>query len=91
MIQNESDKAWCTLSQVVNLGNYENVRVEVGYSKTIKEGDDPIKVVRQIEEDLEDLLVRKIEQIKSDDVTPKRKKRRRSMYDNMDATESDIY
>ena len=88
MIQNENDKAWCTLSQVVNLGNYENVRVEVGYSKTIKEGEDPIKIVSQIEEDLEDFLVRKIDEIKGVDNKPKKRKRKHS---DCDATESDIY
>jgi len=88
MIQNENDKAWCTLAQVVNLGNYENVRVEVGYSKTIKEGEDPIKIVRQIEEDLEDLLVRKIDKIKGVNNKPKKRKRKHS---DCDATESDIY
>jgi hypothetical protein len=90
MVHNENDKAWCTLSQVVNLGNFENVRVEVGYSKTIKDGDDPIEVVRAIEEDLEDFLVSKIEQIKGVD-KPVKKRKRKSRYDDVDATESDIY
>jgi hypothetical protein len=66
------------------------VRVEVGYSKTIKDGDDPIEVVRAIEEDLEDFLVSKIEQIKGVD-KPVKKRKRKSRYDDVDATESDIY
>ena len=73
---NDGDKAWVTLSQVINLGNYENLRIEVGYSKTIKQGDNPIELVRAIEEDLEDLLIEKVEQICGKDEKPKRTRKR---------------
>ena len=73
---NDGDKAWVTLAQVINLGDYENIRIEVGYSKTIKFEDNPIDIVNQIEEDLEDLLVRKVEQIKGTNETPRRRRNR---------------
>ena len=77
MIHNDEDKAWVTLSQVVNLGNFENIRIEVGYSKTIKSGEEPIDIVREIEEDLESLLVEKVNEIYGKDEKPKRKRRKR--------------
>ena len=77
MIHNDEDKAWVTLSQVVNLGNFENIRIEVGYSKTIKSGQEPIDIVREIEEDLESLLVEKVNEIYGKDEKPKRKRRKR--------------
>ena len=77
MIHNEEDKAWVTLSQVINLGNFENIRIEVGYSKTIKSGEEPIDIVREIEEDLESLLVEKVNEIYGKDEKPKRKRRKR--------------
>jgi len=77
MIHNDEDKAWVTLSQVVNLGNFENIRIEVGYSKTIKSGEEPIDIVREIEEDLENLLVEKVNEIYGKDEKPKRKRRKR--------------
>jgi len=73
---NDGDKAWVTISQVVNLGNYENVKLEVGYSRTVKLGDNPIDLVKQMEEELEDLLVRKVEEIKGVDDKPKRRRTR---------------
>ena len=77
MIHNDEDKAWVTLSQVINLGNFENIRIEVGYSKTIKSGEEPIDIVREIEEDLENLLVEKVNEIYGKDEKPKRKRRKR--------------
>ena len=77
MIHNDEDKAWVTLSQVINLGNFENIRIEVEYSKTIKSGEEPIDIVREIEEDLESLLVEKVNEIYGKDEKPKRKRRKR--------------
>lgn len=57
---NSEDKAWVTMSTNVNLGNYENLKIEVGYSQTLKEGDVPIKKVEAMQEELEYLLARKL-------------------------------
>ena len=71
---NDGDKAWVTLAQVVNLGNYENIRIEVGYSRTIKNGVDPMELVREMEEELEDFLARKVHKIENKDEEPKRRR-----------------
>lgn len=76
MIHNDEDKAWVTLSTTINLGDYENIKIEVGYSKTVKTDEVHIDVVKQIEEDLEDVLVEKIEQIKGSNEKPKRRRKR---------------
>jgi hypothetical protein len=91
MVHNDEDKAWATLSTTINLGDFENIKIEVGYSKTVGTGKKHLDVVKQIEDDLEDLLVSKIEQIKGSSSKKRKKKRRKSKYDDIDATESDIY
>lgn len=79
-IKNNEDKAWVTLSQIINLGDYENVKIEVGYSQTIKNNENPIEKIKAMEDELEDFLVRKVEEIKGVDTKenkPKRKRRKR--------------
>ena len=72
---NDGDKAWVTLSQSINLGNYESLKIEMGYSETIKNEDISIEVVRDIEEELEGLLAEKVNQINQTE-DPKRKRKK---------------
>lgn len=40
----EPDKVWVTVSATFNLGNYENVKIDSGYSRTLKSKDDPAEL-----------------------------------------------
>jgi hypothetical protein len=35
------DKVWVTVSRTINLGNYENIKVEAGMSQTLLPTEDP--------------------------------------------------
>ncbi len=43
-IVNAQDKVWVNVERTVNLGNYENVKVSVGESRTVGPKDDPIQL-----------------------------------------------
>ena len=45
---NDEDKVWVTVMRNVNLGNYENYKVEAGYSRTIKTDENPIGLLREM-------------------------------------------
>jgi len=35
------DKVWVTMAATVNLGNYENIKIDMGQSRTVGPDDDP--------------------------------------------------
>lgn len=45
---NNPDKVWVNVERTVNLGNYENIKVSVGESRTVGPDDDPIDLRNQI-------------------------------------------
>jgi hypothetical protein len=80
MIQNEEDKVWVNMTRTVNLGNYNNIKYEVGYSRTIKEGDDPISLIEEMEAELEENLsakVDEIEEVNNEEIKPRSTRRRK--------------
>ena len=73
-IKNEEDKVWVNLTTTINLGVYENIKIESGYSKTIKIGDKPMELIGKMEEELESFLSECKQEIKP--TTERRRKRR---------------
>ena len=63
-IQNDNDKVWVTVDATVNLGNYENMKIQTGMSRTIEEGEDPYELIHKISRKLIKQTEEKIEQIK---------------------------
>ena len=59
MEKNEEDKVWVTITRTVNLGNYENIKIDVGMSQTLKPKEDPYKLIRSVVDDLTTLLIQK--------------------------------
>lgn len=47
-IINSEDKIWVTIGGTINLGNYENVKIDMGQSRTIGPEDDPDELRMQI-------------------------------------------
>lgn len=39
---NDEDKVWVSISHTINIGNYENYKIEFGQSQTILKDNDPI-------------------------------------------------
>lgn len=56
--QSAEDKVWASAEITVNLGNYENVKIMAGYSKTLVPGEDPHQIhktmIRKIVKDIQE-------------------------------------
>ena len=57
------DKSWVTVSYTVNMGNYESMRIEMGFSKGIGKKD-PVKQIDSMYDELEKELNTKVSKIK---------------------------
>ena len=49
-IQNsdDDDKVWVTISRTINLGNYENIKIEAGLSQTLKPDDNQLALMEAL-------------------------------------------
>lgn len=63
-IKTDEEKCWVTISFNLNLGNYESVKVESGFSKIIKESQDPLETIDEMQEALSDIVAAKAKQLK---------------------------
>ena len=45
---NTEDKVWVTITRTINLGNYENIKVEAGMSQTLKAEEDPTELISDL-------------------------------------------
>lgn len=82
MEKNEEDKVWVTVTRTVNLGNYENIKIDVGMSQTRQPKEDPFRLIRSIVDDLTVLLIEKENSYTDTKATIKelsRKPKRRSL------------
>lgn len=84
-ILDDGNKVWVTASITLNLGNYESVKLEMGYNQDYAKRSDPLDIADTMASNLEELLqthVRKLQKIKNS------KKRKR---DFDEASETDLY
>lgn len=63
MKANEPDKIWVTVSETVNLGNYQSVKVEAGFSKAYTKEDPELLIINAIDE-LKTVVERKANKIR---------------------------
>lgn len=56
----ESDRVWVTVTSTVSTGPYETAKIEIGYSKTYSEEEDPLDVVGDMSDDLETLVADRV-------------------------------
>ena len=58
-VEEMEDKVWVTMAATVNLGNYENIKVDMGQSRTVGPDDDPdelrMDIARKILSDVLDM------------------------------------
>lgn len=64
MEKNEEQKVWVNLSETISTGNYENVKIEVGYSKNYSGKDDPVQLVNDGVKELQAILKKKAKKIR---------------------------
>ena len=58
--KDENDKFWITVSQTVNLGNYESLKIEMGFSESYALGTVPKKMISNKTDALLSLLKIKV-------------------------------
>jgi len=63
-IVNDGDKVWVTISRNVNLGNYESYKLDAGFSRTIKTGENPMDLIIEMEAELAPFVNKKARIIK---------------------------
>ena len=63
MIRNDEDKVWVNITRTIALAQFENIKYEVGYSRTIKQGDNPMEMISEMETELEENLSAKVDEI----------------------------
>ena len=68
MEKNEEQKVWVTVSETINIGNYESIKIEAGFSRSYAKKD-PVQLIENGIDGLEVLLKKKAKAI--------RKKRRK--------------
>ena len=83
-IQNSDDKVWVTISRTINLGNYENIKIDAGLSETRKPKEDPMDTIDEICDQLMVVLARKSHQYEKDLAKKKPKKPKKDFDDDED-------
>ena len=63
-IVNDGDKVWVTISRNVNLGNYESYKLDAGFSRTIKTGENQMDLIIEMEAELAPFVNKKARIIK---------------------------
>jgi hypothetical protein len=55
--ESKENKVWVTVSYNVNLGNYESLKIESGYSQTLKVGEDPLLLIEEMQENISSIVI----------------------------------
>lgn len=71
-IKNTEDKVWVTISRTINLGNYENLKIDAGMSQTIGIND-PLDLLDKVCDDVQLIVSQKAKEYKHELMKPKRK------------------
>ncbi len=67
--QDDTPKVWITVTEKINIGNYESLEIQAGYSKCYTK-EDPKELINQGIDELQSIIEKKAKKI--------RKKRRRN-------------
>lgn len=70
MSQKEEPKVWITISEKINVGNFESIEIQAGYSKCYSDKEDPKELLNKGIEELQSIVEKKAKKI--------RKRRRRN-------------
>ena len=63
MKSNDEPKVWVTISETINTGNYQSVKIEAGYSKMYKEKENPKDILSDGIDELQKLVSKKAKKI----------------------------
>ena len=63
-VEIKDNKCWVTISYNVNLGDYENVKVETGYSQTIPFNRSPIDLLEEMQDNVASIVIDEAKSLK---------------------------
>jgi hypothetical protein len=64
LVEIKDNKCWVTISYNVNLGNYENVKIEAGYSQTIPFNRSPMDLLEEMQDNVSSLVIDEAKSLK---------------------------
>ena len=64
VIETKDNKCWVTISYNVNLGDYENIKVETGYSQTIPFNRSPIDLLEEMQDNVASIVIDEAKSLK---------------------------
>ena len=64
VIETKDNKCWVTISYNVNLGDYENVKIETGYSQTIPFNRTPIDLLEEMQDNVASIVIDEAKSLK---------------------------
>ena len=64
LVEIKDNKCWVTISYNVNLGDYENVKVETGYSQTIPFNRSPIDLLEEMQDNVASIVIDEAKSLK---------------------------
>jgi hypothetical protein len=73
VIETKDNKCWVTISYNVNLGDYENVKIETGYSQTIPFNRTPLEILEEMQDNIAQLVIEEAQSLKKQLKKKKRK------------------
>lgn len=62
--EKEENKVWITIDRTINLGNYESYKLSAGVSQTIKDGEDLMELLADLEDQLNVFVVKETNKMK---------------------------
>ena len=66
MVKIEKDRFWVSVFYTANLGNYENVKIEAGFSQSFEEGEAPLEYIEEAIDEVLKVVAAKAEGYKED-------------------------
>jgi hypothetical protein len=63
-VEIKDNKCWVTISYNVNLGDYENVKIETGYSQTIPFNRSPIDLLEEMQDNVASIVIDEAKSLK---------------------------
>lgn len=62
--ESKEQKVWIGLSETISTGDYENIKIEAGYSKIYKDSENPVKLIEEGITDLRKALKKEAKKIR---------------------------
>ena len=84
----DEDKVWVTITRTINLGNYENIKIEAGLSQTITVKTNRTKVLNACSDLVWDMVLDKSADY-YEQLQPKKKKKKPKKYEDEDEVDND--